>query len=95
MGAVFGVHHGLANSILLPACLRYNADACEDVYLNVLSAMGDNMEGIQPGKAGEIVADKITEFTKKLGLPRRLRDVSCEDHGRNVQSSPFPTERGQ
>jgi hypothetical protein len=35
----------------------------EDVYLNVLSAMGIIWK-IQPGKAGEIVADKITEFTE-------------------------------
>jgi len=83
VGAVFGLHHGLANSILLPACLRYNADACEDVYLNVLSAMGVNIEGIQPRKAGEIVADKITEFTKKLGLPQRLRDVGVPEAGLN------------
>jgi alcohol dehydrogenase class IV len=81
VGAVFGVHHGLANSILLPACLRYNADACEDVYLNVLSAMGVHIEGIQPGKAGEIVADRIAEFTKKLGLPQRLRDVGVPEAG--------------
>jgi alcohol dehydrogenase class IV len=81
VGAIFGVHHGLANSILLPACLRYNADACDDVYLNVISALGMGTEGIQPDKAGEIVADKISEFTKKLGLPQRLRDVGVPEAG--------------
>jgi alcohol dehydrogenase class IV len=81
VGAVFGVHHGLANSILLPACLRYNADACEDVCLNILPALGVRTEGIQPDKAGEIVADKISEFTKKLGLPQRLRDVGVPEAG--------------
>ena len=81
VGAIFGLQHGLANSILLPACLRYNADACSDVYLNVLSALGVGTEGIQPGKAGEIIADKIAEFTKKLGLPQRLRDVGVPEAG--------------
>ncbi len=81
VGAVFGVHHGLANSILLPACLRYNANACEDVCLNILQALGVSTEGIQAGKAGEIVADKIAEFTKKLGLPQRLRDVGVPEAG--------------
>ncbi len=80
VGAIFGVHHGLANSILLPACLRHNADACGEIYLNVLSALGVNV-GIQPDKAGDIVADKITEFTKKLGLPQRLRDVGVPEGG--------------
>ena len=81
VGAVFGVHHGLANSILLPACLRYNADACGDICLNVLSALEVSTEGIQADKAGEIVADKIAEFTKKLGLPQRLRDVGVPEAG--------------
>ena len=81
VGARFKVHHGLANSILLPACLRYNADACGEVYLDVLSALGVNIEGIQPDKAGDVVADKIIEFTKKLGLPQRLRDVGIPEEG--------------
>ena len=81
VGARFKVHHGLANSILLPACLRYNADACGEVYLDVLSALGVNIEGIQPDKTGDVVADKIIEFTKKLGLPQRLRDVGVPEEG--------------
>jgi alcohol dehydrogenase len=81
VGARFKVHHGLANSILLPACLRYNADACDEVYLDVLSALGVNIEGVQPDKAGDVVADKIIEFTKKLGLPQRLRDVGVPEEG--------------
>jgi len=81
VGARFKVHHGLANSILLPACLRYNTDACGEVYLDVLSALGVNIEGIQPDKAGDVVADKIIQFTKKLGLPQRLRDVGVPEEG--------------
>ena len=81
VGARFKVHHGLANSILLPACLRYNADACGDVYLNVLSTLGVNIERIRPEEAGSAVAEKIIEFTKKLGLPQRLREVGVPEEG--------------
>jgi len=81
VGARFKVHHGLANSILLPACLRYNADACGEVYLDILSALGVNIEGIQSDQAGNVAADKIIEFTKKLGLPQRLRDVGVPEEG--------------
>jgi alcohol dehydrogenase class IV len=81
VGAIFGVHHGLANSILLPACLRYNADACGEIYLDVLWALGTNIEGIQLDKAGDVLADKIMEFTKKSGLPQRLRDVGVPEGG--------------
>jgi len=81
VGARFKVHHGLANSILLPACLRYNADACGDVYLNILSALGVNVKGIPVDQAGEVVADEIGKFTKELGLPQRLRDAGVPEEG--------------
>jgi alcohol dehydrogenase len=81
VGAKFKVHHGLANSILLPACLRYNADICGDVYLDVLSALGVNTESIRSDEAGSAVAERIIEFTKKLGLPQRLRDVGVPEEG--------------
>jgi alcohol dehydrogenase class IV len=81
VGAKFKVHHGLANSILLPPCVKYNGDACGDVYLKVLSAMGVNFERISPDEAGGVLADKIAEFTRKLGLPQRLRDVGVPEGG--------------
>jgi alcohol dehydrogenase len=81
VGAKFRVHHGLANSILLPPCVKYNGDACGDVYLIVLSAMGVNVERISPDEAGEMLAAKIAEFTRKLGLPQKLRDVGVPEGG--------------
>jgi alcohol dehydrogenase len=81
VGARFKVHHGLANSILLPPCLRYNADACGDVYLNILSAMGINIERVSQDEAGYVLADTITDFTKKLGLPQRLREAGVPQEG--------------
>jgi alcohol dehydrogenase class IV len=43
--------------------------------------MGVNVERISPDEAGYLLADKITEFTKKLGLPQRLRDVEVPEAG--------------
>jgi len=81
VGAKYKVHHGLANSILLPACLRYNADTCGDIYLNILPAMGINIGRVSPEEVGDVLADKIAEFTKRLGLPQRLRDVGVPEEG--------------
>jgi len=81
VGAKFKVHHGLANSILLPPCIRYNADASGDVYLDVLSAFGEDIKGISPDEAGDLLADKIADFTKGLGLPQKLREVGVPEGG--------------
>ena len=81
VGAKYKVHHGLANSILLPACMRYNADACGDIYLKVLSAMGVNIEKVSPDEAGDVLAEELAAFTKKLGLPQKLREAGVPEGG--------------
>ena len=81
VGAKFKVHHGLANSILLPPCLRYNADVCGDVYLEILSAMGVNVERVSQEEAGNVLADTIADFTKRLGLPQKLREAGVPREG--------------
>jgi alcohol dehydrogenase class IV len=81
VGAKFKIHHGLANSILLPPCIRYNADVSGDVYLSVLSALGEDIKVISPDGAGYILADKITDFTKALGLSQKLREVGVPEEG--------------
>ncbi len=79
VGAKFKVQHGLANSILLPACLRWNADACGDVYSNILPALDRDVQRVSPEEAGDVLADRLAQFTKKLGLPQRLREVGVPE----------------
>ena len=93
VGAKFKVQHGLANSILLPACLRFNADACGDVYSNILPAMGLNIERVSPDEAGSVLAENLAVFTKKLGLPQRLRDVGVPE-GSLEECSEFALSDG-
>ena len=81
VGAKFKVHHGLANSILLPPCIKYNAHESGGVYLNVLSALGEDIKVISPNEAGYVLADKIADFTKALGLPQKLREVGVPEEG--------------
>jgi alcohol dehydrogenase class IV len=45
--------------------------------------MGLNIEGVSPDGAGHMLADKIIELTKKLGLPQRLKEVGVHEEGLN------------
>jgi alcohol dehydrogenase class IV len=81
VGAKYKVHHGLANSILLPACMRYNGNVCGDIYLKILSAMGVDIQRVSPEEAGDVLAERLAEFTKKLGLPQRLREAGVPEEG--------------
>lgn len=78
LGGLYRVPHGLANSILLPHVVRFNACTCGDSYNMVACAMGIK---VSDEEAGEAVADAITALSKKMGVPQRLRDVGVPEDG--------------
>jgi alcohol dehydrogenase class IV len=43
--------------------------------------MGVNIERVSPEEAGHVLADKLAEFTKKLGLPQKLREAGVPEEG--------------
>ncbi|MEN2984482.1 MAG: iron-containing alcohol dehydrogenase [Dictyoglomaceae bacterium] len=67
LGGVYNVIHGIANGILLPAYLRYNAPFIPHEKMNYLKFL---MGGYPP--------EKIEELLKKLNLPLRLSQVIRE-----------------
>ncbi len=75
LGGQFGVHHGLANSICLPHCLRFNAADAGDVYAEAGAAFGLATAGKSGVEASELLAAAVADFAAELGLKTRLRDV--------------------
>ena len=69
LGALRGVtvHHGTANSILLPAVLRFNAAVSADKYVRIRSALGL--------AADTDLAVFFHELGRRIGLPTTLREV--------------------
>lgn len=45
LGAVYDIPHGVANAVLLPTAMEYNADATGDKYKYIAKAMG--VEGVE------------------------------------------------
>lgn len=74
VGARFGIHHGLANSICMPAVVRFNAPVCGQVYLGVAHAFG-GLRADDPDAVGALLADALRDFAASLGLERSLRAV--------------------
>lgn len=78
LGGLYRVPHGLANSILLPHVVRFNACTCPDSYNMVACAMGIK---VSDEEAGEAVAEAIIALSKKMGVPQKLRDVGVPENG--------------
>lgn len=81
VGARFNVPHGVANSILLPHCIKFNLPECPDRYAMVAEALGVDIRGKSDEKAGAEAADAVMALAKSVGLPLRLRDVKVPESG--------------
>ena len=98
LGALYGVPHGLACSILLPYTLRYNAPACSHELSHALSAFL-NQGGMMPkiledGLAAiEEMADTIgiPPDLKEMGLkPEDVEEVARHSMGTSMSGNPLP-----
>jgi maleylacetate reductase len=85
LGGTANVPHGIANSIILPHAIRFNADATAPQLLPAAEAMGISLNGNTPLVAMEAMARKIFDLVGQMNLPQRLRDA-----GVNLKESDLP-----
>lgn len=75
LGGTAGVPHGVANCIVLPHAVRFNADVCAEPLAMVGEAMGLSRNGRSDEAVAHAVADALQAFIARLRQPQRLRDV--------------------
>lgn len=76
LGGSAGVPHGIANSIMLPHVVRFNASATAEQLLPAARAMG--IDAQDPQDAVGQMAQRVAEMSAGMGLPDRLREVGVE-----------------
>ena len=101
LGGTANVPHGIANSIILPHVLRFNADATAPQLLPAVDALGIAVNGSKPAAAVEVAAARIYDLIEAMNLPQRLRDAGVPEsdlptiaqlafQNRTVQNNPKP-----
>lgn len=73
LGGYFGVPHGVANAVLLPTVLKYNALADNGRYQKIYQAIksGQGGDDFSP----QTLVDEIRSLTAALGIPQTLSEV--------------------
>jgi len=79
LGAYFDVPHGVANALLLPIVMQYNASSCVDKFGDVAKAMGVNIDGLSKDEAAQAAVDAVKALAVKVGIPERLRDLKVTE----------------
>src|ERR1043166_1140773 len=69
------VPHGFSVILNAPAVFRFTASANPERHLHAAAALGANVAHARPDDAGRILADRITWFMQRLGVPNGLRAI--------------------
>jgi hydroxyacid-oxoacid transhydrogenase len=69
------VPHGVSVILNAPAVFRFTASANPDRHLQAAAALGADVSRARSGDAGKVLADRITWFMQRLGVPNGLRAI--------------------
>ncbi|HEV3062870.1 MAG TPA: hydroxyacid-oxoacid transhydrogenase [Vicinamibacterales bacterium] len=69
------VPHGFSVILNAPAVFRFTAPAAPDRHLQAAEALGVDVSRARREDAGEVLADRLTEYMRRLNVPNGLRAV--------------------
>lgn len=76
LGAVYDTPHGVANAIILPTVMEYNAPATSEKYRNIAKAMGvEGVDDMTLDEARKAAVDAVKKLSEDVGIPKDLKDI--------------------
>ena len=80
LGAVYDTPHGVANAILLPTVMRYNAEATGEKYRDIAKAMGvEGVDQMTLAQAREAACNAVSQLSEDVSIPRDLKGIVKEE----------------
>ena len=76
LGAVYDTPHGVANAILLPTVMEYNAEATGEKLKDVAIAMGvEGVENMSQEEYRKAAVDAVKKLSQDVGIPADLKAI--------------------
>jgi alcohol dehydrogenase len=85
LGALYGIPHGLANSIMLPHVMDYNLEENPDRFVLIADAMGININGMTNEQAAQAAVQAVKNLKEAVGLTQTLKDFGVPDDRETLQ----------
>ena len=76
LGALYDTPHGVANAIILPTGMEYNAPATGEKYRDIDKAMGvEGTEKMTQDEYRKAAIDAVKKLAADVGIPADLKDI--------------------
>ena len=76
LGALYDTPHGIANAIILPTVMEYNAEATGEKYRDIAKAMGvEGTENMSQEEYSKAAVDAVRKLSQDVGIPADLKEI--------------------
>ena len=76
LGALYDTPHGVANAIILPTVMEYNAPCTGEKYRDIARAMGvKGTENMTQEEYRKAAVDAVRQLSHDVGIPADLKDI--------------------
>ncbi|MGN0867902.1 MAG: lactaldehyde reductase [Akkermansia sp.] len=76
LSAFYGTPHGVANAVLLPYVMEYNADYTGDKFREIARVMGvPGVDAMSPAEFRKAAIDAVVQLSKDVKIPQTLREI--------------------
>lgn len=80
LGALYDTPHGVANAIILPTVMEYNAPATGEKYRDIAKAMGvKGTDDMTQEEYRTAAVDAVRKLSQDVGIPANLKDIVKEE----------------
>ncbi|MBR1741115.1 MAG: lactaldehyde reductase [Lachnospiraceae bacterium] len=80
LGALYDTPHGVANAIILPTVMAYNAEATGEKYRDIAKAMGvEGTENMTQEEYRKAAVDAVQKLSIDVGIPADLKEIVKEE----------------
>ncbi|MBE6577038.1 MAG: lactaldehyde reductase [Ruminococcaceae bacterium] len=90
LGALYDTPHGVANAILLPTVMEYNAEATGEKYRDIAKAMGvEGTENMSVEEYRKAAVDAVKKLSADVGIPADLKAIAKEEDVQFLSESAY------
>lgn len=76
LGALYDTPHGVANAIILPTVMEYNAEATGEKYREIARAMGvQGVDDMSQEEYRKAAIDAVKKLSQDVGIPENLKEI--------------------
>ena len=76
LGALYDTPYGVANAIILPTVMEYNAEATGEKYREIARAMGvANVDSMTQEEYRKAAVDAVKQLSQDVGIPADLKEI--------------------